>query len=699
VVPTEQSKAERSKNRTTNFPVANTAVPGDPFVAGERQGLRGSNAFEDFLRNTQKTESHKRSTIKQEAVPCLPAEFYTHRESSTDSGPSLSALDFPKVPDGPLAALKEMREEKQLLHAEIATAATASRAGGSNVKDEVFSLNKTSGVKDSSLFAVIADETTVPKAASPVIKFGESRNDTQLFTFSSLTAPVAPVNVRSSLVKSTETGGKPNSQRTVHGKSVLHFNEKLVAGEPSTLPCILKDETFPTLPETSQISSIKSEDAGPSNVGSMKSEDGLNESSPTTNPNADSLLRVPTPSTENLGSETTLPPAESSSRTSAKSGMPQQKTLPDFNLDFEPRRSARILRARSPHASKAKEAKGTTQQSEAYHSFSFGLQEKSVPPKTFDFDSWNRLSSAARFPKILVFSGQSSETAQNPESEERLEDFEDIESKEKNSRTASSELEVTGEESDPAAALRTISSNIKEEMDDSRILKDEREDSPYPPRTPTQSNQGTKGNGLLTPETTPQPNAKLDTEFAHTMELPTEVKSVLGPLDNAVEFKTEPTDDISTIQKQSSFGQAEILSQTSYRSRLSPKPSNSLLTPPSSPKITRRLRSETGSFTSSSPETSPKPSLPKAIPRKPLLASQTLPASQSGYLTQTKSGEIASEPLKWENEREGSRKAAGRGHRFRSGAAKKVLALKERTVSGVSKVADSIITRLESEER
>ena len=429
-------------------------------------------------------------------------------------------------------------------------------------------------------------------------------------------------------------------------------------------------------------------------------------SPPTPSPATKSGPPNPVSSIDTVDSETPLtcpPPTADSSKTLALPEISDQRPLPLFDLRFTPRHSGPLPRAKSLLST---EAKTPTIPVEGVFTFAFGSQYK-APPKSFDFNAWSKISSAARLSgQLFIQDALAREPARKLDKKSTQAEF--GQPKEDSKRRS----EQAGEELTQETFLERAPITLTTESD---TQKDEYESTSAPPRTPTTTNQPRENAGLLTPEATPEPTK-------HTVHVdksphPIERQEKDAPAVSAEEDTTdtpeatlEPINNLVPTSKES-LGHALInITERRYKTNLSAEHHpDGLLTPPDSPQTSLHVSSDTKPFSGMNPvnfasslASIPRARSPAVIPRKPLPNPRPAEPAQHESIVCERCGQClktgavgcrCNEPdkLEWETHGASTKARVTLGRRLRHGIAKKVTAIKTKGV----KMADTIVVYLE----
>lgn len=369
-----------------------------------------------------------------------------------------------------------------------------------------------------------------------------------------------------------------------------------------------------------------------------------------------------------------------------------QRPLPSFNFGFIPQSPNPRPRSKgSPLTKAASPAK----LEENFSGFEFGTEYK-VPPKSFDFATWSKVSYAARLPdKIFIrdgltikYEGRSEEMTMDEKVDER--------------KAEHSQKELEDEKSEREPSIETASTTFAVAP---RTQHEESETTSQSPITPIKVPQACEKYGLLTPESTPEPanmspHTKEDTANPKGIDDP--VKAQEQDLPTIVQegsniiAETTPKRDLALISSEDFFGHAIITpSERRYKTPLSAKHSNTLLTPPASPEAFQSSKH----LDTCPPNEQRRSST--VIPRKPVPIKQQAESANHGTAVCRMCGQNTGaggeechcedqEHIEWENPQPGA-KTRGFTQKLKKGTVKVVKGVK----TMVTEAADSIVARLE----
>jgi hypothetical protein len=370
-----------------------------------------------------------------------------------------------------------------------------------------------------------------------------------------------------------------------------------------------------------------------------------------------------------------------------------QKPLPSFNLEFIPHSPK--LRPRV-NVSPFPRAKSPVRPVANGSEFVFGSGYK-IPPMAFDFDTWSKLSYAARLPdKIKFREGLSTTSGRKPD-----QDIGDVEESQK----VSSQKAVT------EGAHLKLTENSSTENEGSESV-------PQLLETPIKTSRTIEQHGLLTPEATPEPasmskeSMRTQDDIVNTQKIShsLEAEEEQTPVREDTHVTPEPASQLApelSLESHSacvpsteeSFGLPIIRSPARrYKTRPSAKQVDATLTPPASPETSHRAQHLED----------PRPGTPQGRPsatihRKPVPNPQPVEITQQivsvcQICGQSLDGEERcncehQERIQWENKQAGSR-SRDLKRKFKRRAARAVIELK---TTGM-KMADSMLAHLEDEE-
>ena len=403
---------------------------------------------------------------------------------------------------------------------------------------------------------------------------------------------------------------------------------------------------------------------------------------------SEGIIRVPSIELSSDSSPISLsPPISEAWHPKALPDLSAQKPLPPFNFGFIPR--SPNLRPRFRGSSTARTgspSRPTEMGSDSRFLFGSGYK---LPPKSFDFENWSKISSNARL------SGKSSIwTEFGVDFGKILQEKPVDELDQANLRGYSNDAEddeVIFGSGSSAETLRTASAG------ECGGIETPSESASKHPVTPAKNSPAVPNTGLLTPEATPEP-AKSSIVVERDSDTPGLMSQPLKVQRREVAFDMGENKTIIPTAATEDYGYAVITDHQKYESSFSSDQKLSLATPPASPQPSHSSEHE-GAFQPYKPQSRSSPT----ISRKPLANNQGLlsvgPAqdikTNPGRSTWVVEDEFRPEQvqIKWEGKQFRFR-GRGLNRNMKKTLARAAIAVK----TGATKVADlsgSIATRLQ----
>ena len=373
------------------------------------------------------------------------------------------------------------------------------------------------------------------------------------------------------------------------------------------------------------------------------------------------------------------PPTSVASKPIALPGLSTQKPLPSFKMDFIPESTKHHRRSGGSSFARAKSPVRPMSMRDGSR-LTFGSEYR-VPPRSFDFDSWSKLSSAARFSSMTSFLSR-------------------LEAKSSSTSTAEIVDEVAGAPKHEHLWSETEEAGVKvyhgssagkcltASDEEPAIQTAQSKTGSYIPKTPIKSSSLDHDTELLSPELTPEPS-RLQHDGQGDLDAVKVTSHPLETLQADIDFLSAVTEN--------AYRHAIITDQLRYDVHFTPEQPHSLATPPASPETSPSHVQ--GNFFKRN-ELQGRPSA--SIQRKPLPTSQVLSFigqeskisashEESTTIVQNEFQHKQQGQLEWEYK--ASRLRGMRGTRLRKSGARLVKGVKTKLIDGL----DSIITRLEHE--
>lgn len=549
-----------------------------------------------------------------------------------------------------------------------------------------------------SMTSAQAPTPTPIKVANIAAEFGGRENSTRLFTFQLPTSQSSLGSAGSPLA-----GGSVATDLT---NFAIDFSRKESNVRPSAFTEVPTSSPTAATQRERSIQNVDHASApgesfpeSPTHASSQQSDPGPDRYTPSVSTSPPVCLPSIKKSSEGTPLIFSHPPNSEIWNPIASPDLSEQKPLPSFNFGFIPQYPN--LRPRTKGAPSTR-TKSPAKPTDDGSGFVFGLEYK-APPKSFDFNTWSKLSSAARLPsKIAILDAlgtQSSKTSQE-EITQRVDQ-----------RIVDPTRNETEEADDELCRELSIKISPTTLAEYSTAQTAPSESASASPKTPIKTSSATRNDELLTPEASPEPT-RVSLEFEEDSEIYEIISDLLQAqgqgLSTSVKENKNLTPDapsdpdpIHVATAGGVCGHAIITDQQRYQTLLSTKQASSFLTPPATPE-TSHSREPVEGRESNEPQSRPS----AVIIRKPLPNSKQTPSASQETETCANCGQVPS-PVE-EGCRCGSReqidweitpsRARGRGvrRRLRRTAARAANEFKT-TAEKVAHSLGSLATRLESD--